>query len=160
MNMFKCIGCHKILSTSGFYKEKSKRGHTHYCRECLKGIRGKWRLEHKDEIEQRRIAYLPQHALNMRGYRQSNPEKHRESNRRYFRMHPERRIGKTPEQEKTHNLFKSALRSGKLRRPLFCEKCGEFGNLQGHHSDYSKPLQVEWLCPRCHARLHKARYSA
>ena len=158
--MFECIGCHKILPLSGFYKEKSKRGHTHYCRECLKGIRKNWRIEYKDKIEQRRIAYLPRHALNMRGYRQDNPEKHRESLRRYFRAHPERRQEKTIEQEKTHNLFRSALRSGKLKRPEVCEKCGRLGDIQGHHADYSKPLQVEWLCSYCHARLHKAKYSA
>lgn len=29
--------------------------------------------------------------------------------------------------------------------------------MQGHHPDYSKPLEVEWLCPRCHGARHVGR---
>nr|DAD85891.1 MAG TPA: hypothetical protein [Siphoviridae sp. ctGdK3] len=28
-------------------------------------------------------------------------------------------------------------------------------NLEAHHDDYSKPLQVRWLCRRHHKQLHK-----
>ena len=35
-----------------------------------------------------------------------------------------------------------------------CEKCGD-PNVQAHHKDYSKPLEVRWLCVKCHIELHK-----
>lgn len=42
----------------------------------------------------------------------------------------------------------NALRDGKLfRQP--CEACGAT-QTQAHHDDYSKPLDVRWLCFRCH----------
>jgi hypothetical protein len=43
---------------------------------------------------------------------------------------------------------RSALRRGDLvRQP--CSVCGA-AKTQAHHTDYSKPLDVEWLCFRCH----------
>lgn len=37
-----------------------------------------------------------------------------------------------------------------------CQVCGN-PNSQGHHEDYSKPLEVIWLCPKHHAGLHKQK---
>jgi hypothetical protein len=35
-----------------------------------------------------------------------------------------------------------------------CEVCEKNKLLQGHHEDYNKPLEVIWLCSRCHADEH------
>jgi Zn finger protein HypA/HybF involved in hydrogenase expression len=35
-----------------------------------------------------------------------------------------------------------------------CQECRRETRLHGHHDDYSKPLKVRWLCPRCHAATH------
>lgn len=41
------------------------------------------------------------------------------------------------------------------RKP--CEKCG-IVKVEAHHADYSKPLEVNWLCRSCHRTEHaKAR---
>lgn len=45
------------------------------------------------------------------------------------------------------------LRRGKLVRQD-CVSCGS-AQSQMHHSDYSKPLQVVWLCRPCHLALHR-----
>jgi hypothetical protein len=37
-----------------------------------------------------------------------------------------------------------------VQRPC---KCGD-PDTQMHHHDYSKPLEVEWLCHRCHMAEH------
>lgn len=53
-----------------------------------------------------------------------------------------------------------ALRRGELVRPDRCSDCGKPGkpgpgtSIEGHHPDYSKPLEVEWLCRRCHKSRH------
>lgn len=35
-----------------------------------------------------------------------------------------------------------------------CEICGTMENLQRHHPDYSKPLEVVTVCGSCHMRIH------
>ncbi len=42
-------------------------------------------------------------------------------------------------------------RNGFLRKP--CEICGNKKS-HGHHEDYSKPLEVRWLCHKHHQLLH------
>lgn len=39
--------------------------------------------------------------------------------------------------------------------PEKCSECDFKGVVDGHHSDYSKPLEVVWLCRQCHANAHK-----
>lgn len=39
--------------------------------------------------------------------------------------------------------------------PDNCSKCGAIGPVDGHHEDYSKPLEVLWLCRPCHANIHQ-----
>lgn len=41
-----------------------------------------------------------------------------------------------------------------ILKPKACERCGE-KRAQKHHDDYSKPLQVRWMCRRCHLALHR-----
>lgn len=45
------------------------------------------------------------------------------------------------------------VRTGRLR-PKPCEVCGTSRLLQKHHTDYSKPLAVRWLCQRHHREEH------
>lgn len=47
-----------------------------------------------------------------------------------------------------------AVRHGKAIRPDTCERCGAVARVEGHHHDYSKPLEVEWLCRPCHFAHH------
>ena len=58
------------------------------------------------------------------------------------------------EKYRARDILQSAIRSGKLTRPQICQKCLLSVKVQGHHKDYSKPLEVEWLCKKCHMQLH------
>lgn len=51
--------------------------------------------------------------------------------------------------------YKRAIRRGELRRPGTCSKCGASGKIHGHHPDYSRPLDVVWLCVNCHWAEHR-----
>ena len=49
---------------------------------------------------------------------------------------------------------KNALKFGRLMKQP-CQRCGEIANVHAHHDDYSKPLDVMWLCPLHHRQRHK-----
>ena len=48
-----------------------------------------------------------------------------------------------------------AVKTGKVVKPEKCEMCGKKKNLDGHHEDYDKALDVRWWCRRCHKEFHK-----
>jgi hypothetical protein len=60
---------------------------------------------------------------------------------------------RNPEKVRCHNAVARAIRSGKLVRGP-CEVCGTTNNVHAHHDDYSKPLEVRWLCAAHHSYTH------
>lgn len=67
------------------------------------------------------------------------------------------------EQSKAHDdarrTFKKALDRKEIQKPNRCTDCLRWmrkkSRLQGHHPDYSKPLEVIWLCEPCHQERHR-----
>ena len=79
-------------------------------------------------------------------WREAHPENVARSTRQHRQKHPEKYRART--------AVNNALRDGRLVKPDQCERCGTAGALHGHHDDYSKPLEVEWLCRSCHTTEH------
>ena len=52
------------------------------------------------------------------------------------------------------NKLDYAVRKGLIKRPKRCSNCPNTGRIEGHHEDYSKPFEVDWLCVSCHQLLH------
>lgn len=53
---------------------------------------------------------------------------------------------------RAHAAVARALKSGVLVRPDRCEDCETPCKPDAHHDDYDRPLEVRWLCRRCHRR--------
>jgi len=60
---------------------------------------------------------------------------------------------KNPTKARAAELVTNAIRNGTLSR-LPCEICGATERVHGHHDDYSKPLDVRWLCSTHHRQWH------
>jgi hypothetical protein len=73
-------------------------------------------------------------------------ERRRAHFKRHGRIEPQ-------EQRRARSAVDTALKNGTLER-MPCERCGE-RNAQAHHDDYSKPLNVMWLCPKHHRERHR-----
>ena len=59
-----------------------------------------------------------------------------------------------PEKFKAQRQARYAIRVGRLVRGVCVEAGCRAVKVHAHHEDYSKPLEVEWLC----SRHHKARH--
>jgi hypothetical protein len=71
-----------------------------------------------------------------------------QARRRYDSRYPQRRAA--------YGLLNAAVRAGKITKPDRCG-CGRQARVQGHHDDYSKPLDVVWLCGACHKARHQMK---
>ena len=60
-----------------------------------------------------------------------------------------------PQKHRAQDVSKKAIANGILV-PGECEiATGCLGAVQGHHDDYSKPLEVRWFCRRHHQQWHR-----
>lgn len=85
-----------------------------------------------------------------------------ERQRRYRRNHPDRTHEYRQEwraahrdRYRAHRLVEYALKRGAMRKPPRCDQCGARGPVEAHHDDYTKPLEVRWLCDLCHRTEHR-----
>jgi hypothetical protein len=102
--------------------------------------------------------------LKEKAYRDNNPEKLRNKNRRYIETVEGRIVRKKanknyrlryPDRANARMAVANAVRKGLLIKPATCEKCGARDeSLHGHHDDYGKPLDVRWVCRACHVSIH------
>jgi hypothetical protein len=124
-----CTTCGKELALTAFYTSKGRTLAS--CRECTKArVMARYERERDKIGEYERI-------------RSRRPE------RRAKRIEYMRKLRKqNPDKAFAWNAVSNALRDGRIvRQP--CEICGAV-KTQAHHADYSKPLDVRWLCFGCH----------
>lgn len=104
-----------------------------HCKACIRArVRAYAKTSRGKEVERRR---------NQKPARKAELQRRaREWNARY------------PDRYRAHYAVTNAVRDGRLVKPDRCEQCMEtHPRIHGHHDDYSKPLDVRWLCPSCHA---------
>ena len=91
-----------------------------------------YRLTHKEYFKEKLKAY----AL-------ANKNKLAETLKRYAKNNREKIRAR-------QNLY-YAIKVGKIKKAT-CEICGK--PAEAHHEDYSKALEVRWLCRKHHIQLH------
>lgn len=125
---------------------------TNWCKPCRTRIAREYRLSHPEIV---RAAYKRDQARHRaernaakRAYRKTGANK--ASDRLSAKVSRER----FPEKYQGRLATNRLIRKGILIRPDHCPECGATGRIEGHHTDYSKPADILWLCKRCHVRAH------
>ncbi|MBA7592340.1 hypothetical protein ES708_34520 [subsurface metagenome] len=96
-----------------------------------------------------------------RGYDREYIRNHPEVNKRYYQNwranHLEearqQRLEHARNDREQHNAIRRAQVHYPDRQICEIEGCYELG--ERHHDDYSKPLEIRWLCKRHHKRLSR-----
>jgi hypothetical protein len=142
MDLKKCCSCKEKKHPSEFNRHRgTKDGLQGKCRECGRKQSAAWRAQYPDR----------QAALTAR-WEAANRDRVAAQFKRMREKHPEK--------FKARMDLNNAVYAGKVHKPDACERCGKKCTrraLHGHHHDYSKPFEVDWLCQGCHVAEHKGR---
>lgn len=112
------------------------------------------------DADQAKQRYREQVRIRVARFRAKNPERMRQIQKRYWDKNPEKYLEKTkryqtkfPKKLEAQKLVNLAIKKGELKR-LPCQHCGN-PKSEGHHVDYSKPLEIQWLCKKHHMKWHQ-----
>lgn len=126
---------HRTFRRQDFYPNGSQQT-GHLCRKC-------------DDVHRRER-------------RAANPQAARAIYRRYYARHRTKKLKymhdyylANKHKFTAHTLVFVALRKGTLKKSP-CARCGS-EKVEGHHPDYSHPLEVVWLCHFHHMELEHAQ---
>ena len=146
-----CRSCKTEKQKSEFGNRKaSKDGLSAKCKSCQSEY-DKLRANNPDRVLARELYQKTdagiealnrarkKYAANNKGKIYEVTKSYRENNKKKYRAH-----GKIAYEIKMGNLTKKP-----------CEICGSISNLNAHHDDYDKPLDIRWLCSKHHAEWHK-----
>jgi len=138
--MKQCFKCEKELPLDSFYKHPAmKDGYVNKCKEC-----------NKKDVRENRAAKIDYY----REYDNSRSKTKKRRDLSSTQCKKYRQINKI--KYAAHILVNNAIRSGRLIKQDKCSKCGDSKNMiHGHHDDYTKPLEVRWLCAICHSDWHR-----
>lgn len=140
-----------MFPLSEFYRHKDMTdGYLSYCKSCTKKRIDKHRAKNIEKIKayDRVRSALPHRASARRDY--SKTEKGKEVKARTSKKW----IENNPKKRRAHQAIKNEIRSNRLKKEP-CSICGK-PNVHAHHFDYDKPLDIIWLCPKCHSDWHKS----
>lgn len=131
-----CFKCKSEKPYSDFYKHpRMADGHLGKCKDCAK----------VDTIQNRNSK--PEYYKEYDKKRSTQPDR---VSQRLSRAN--RWVTEFPERFKANRLLVNAVKRGEIKRQP-CFVCGKL-KTQGHHPDYSSPLDVVWLCTSHHVQLH------
>jgi len=81
--------------------------------------------------------------------------------KRYRKKHSQQTLAwdkRNKEKRLAYGKIRRALKAGIIEKPKTCKRCSET-HIHAHHPDYSKPLEVLWLCPMHHKAEHSPTHT-
>lgn len=142
-----------ISITASAYREKNKAALRHkrtvYYKANRESLSAKSKQRYRDDPEpQKERSRIYNQTAEGKAAQYRSSKKHRST---------------YPERHKARTAVGHALRDGRLSKSVYCW-CGCFGiatsgnEMQAHHADYGKPLDVAWMLRLCHMRMHRLGY--
>jgi predicted metal-binding protein len=150
-----CSICKNSLPFDAFYKQQGgKFGLLNKCKECAKSYaRSRSKLPHVREYDRNRpnAEERKQKKLLREKVKYATDPEYRAMKAKKLREYR----AKNKHKDKARQLISKSITNGKVIRPDCCERCKISCVPHGHHEDYNKPLEVMWLCTKCHGIRHR-----
>lgn len=144
-----CRACGLMKPLGEFYRHpKMADGRLNSCKACVRARVARHRaanLERAQEYDRVR-GLLPHRKAAVKARASRYADRKANYLRRYREAHQDRDTARC--------AVNNAIRDGKLKAKP-CERCTFALGVQAHHEDYSKPLDVVWLCTKCHGARHR-----
>lgn len=152
--MKNCTKCGRSLPTSEFHSDKRKKdGLRPACKNCHRQSVAAWRSRNARKETRRKKSWSDKHREQVR----AKDRRYQKQNRTKIQAWQNKWKAEHPDKAKAHRAVQHALRIGTLIRPQACRLCDDrTRRLHAHHEDYTKPLEVVWMCARCHREHHLA----
>lgn len=153
--MKKCFKCNEVKPLDDFYKhEKMADGHVNKCKECNKKDVRENRAKRIDYYR-RYDAWRYQNDPRVKG----RMDEYAKTERGKLLIYSAKAAwdDRNKQAKSCHGIVRYSVRTGKIKKPDNCSCCGEYTTsrlLHAHHHDYSLPLDITWLCVKCHSFLH------
>lgn len=149
----RCTACLVVKELDEFHNEKSKKdGRKNICKDCINKQTKEYRNKNKKRVLSNAKKYRVNNKEKIKEYKIKNPEKHRGSVEKANKRSRRWEVG-NKEKKRAHDAVARAIKSGKLLRQP-CSVCSRTCDVEGHHEDYTKVLEVVWLCPQHHSDVH------
>lgn len=132
-----CAACKDKKPLAEFYYFQTRGVYHCYCKDCQKVRTHNYYRRNRDKVIAQRDKY------------RATPE-----GRAAAKKSGEAAYKRYPEKVTARHALVQAVKSGRVQKPEVCDNCGASGKIHGHHPDYSKPLDVMWLCNPCHRDVH------
>lgn len=146
-------------------KEKNNERHRKWCEKNREKTRESALLYQRENKEKVNEAHRKWWLEN--GERYSEVRKLKYANRSEEKKEKDKLVGRAfsklyykrnPEKSKARKLVSYFINQrGYMSKPKCCSKCKEEKKLEAHHEDYTKPLDVIWMCKSCHTKYHKEK---
>ena len=146
-----CTKCGEFKPLFDYHQRKDNKadGRRADCIVCVRERKRVHLLKNKARINRKRRAHYDANKAEikprLRAYYRANKGKVSAGVRRWESVNPEKKLA--------HRAVAYAKRCGELV-PQPCEVCG-LEKVEAHHDDYSKPLDVRWLCRTHHRQWHR-----
>lgn len=144
--MLTCKHCITEKPETDFYDSSKSK-----CKECVKSAVRLHRDQNIDQIREydRQRGSKPHRVEARREYIQTEAGKlaRKKAAVAYKKRHPMAYA--------SHVITRNAIRDGRLTQASKCSVCNSTEKIEGHHDDYTKPLEVRWLCEKCHKEWHR-----
>lgn len=181
--MKKCTTCEKHKEESEFFKKRN--GLESFCKQCRKektqnrinsdpekykkfcSDRSKkrwknedykksiknWREKNKEKIAKQCREYLDKN----KDYLYSKQKEWRTINKNIISESENKYKENNPLKLACRSYVRTAIKNGNITNPNKCNKCMKECKPEAHHKDYTKPLEIIWLCRTCHGHEHRKK---